>query len=343
MKAQIKPRINNDGRTKLEDVIPLSTPFIIFIDPSSLCNSRCKFCPSGYPDLIKETGRWQGKIDFELFKKIINDLREFDDKIKVLRLYKEGEPLLNDDLHRMIKYAKDSNCVEYIDTTTNGLLITEEKMKPIIDAGLDKINISVNGMSDKQFLEFSCVNISFNKYVDNIKKLYEIKKNCEIVIKTTGDFLSEDDRKKFYDIFGDYCDRIFIENAAPCWNNFDVEKKSGIKISKEKGIYNQVISNPVDICPYIFYQMCVNSDGSLSLCFLDWEHKLIIGDVKKNSLKEIWNSNLLYSYQVYNLIEKRKYLIRTACENCGQLKYGLPDNIDLYKDKILNNILDKQN
>ena len=89
MKAKIKPRINLEGRTKLETVIPLSTPFVLFVDPSSACNFRCKFCPTGDRQLIKDTGRWQGTMKFDLYTKIIDDLKEFDRPLKVLRLYKE--------------------------------------------------------------------------------------------------------------------------------------------------------------------------------------------------------------------------------------------------------------
>lgn len=329
MKAKIKPRINLDNRTKLEEVIPLSTPFVLFVDPSSLCNSKCVFCPTSYPELIKETGRFQGLMDLNLYTKIIDDLREFDKPLKVLRLYKEGEPLLHPRFADMIKYAKDSNAIGFIDTTTNGYLISKERMKPIIDNGLDRINISVNGMSDNQFEQFAGVHVNFDKYVNNIKDLYEIKKDCEIVIKATGDFLSEDDKTKFYDIFGDYCDRIFIENAMSCWDDFDVEEKSNIKISNNKGIYNQeIIATEVSTCPYIFYSTCINSDGTVSLCFLDWQHRLIIGDVRNQSLKEIWNGSLLYYYQFLNLSNERKNI--PICKNCKQLSHGLPDNIDPY-------------
>ena len=34
-------------RTRLETVIPLSTPFILYVDPSSACNLKCNFCPCG--------------------------------------------------------------------------------------------------------------------------------------------------------------------------------------------------------------------------------------------------------------------------------------------------------
>ena len=151
MKAKIKPRINLEGRTKLETVIPLSTPFILSVDPSSACNFQCKFCPTGDRQLIRSTQRWQGKMDLALFTKIINDLSEFDHPLKVLRLYKEGEPLLNPNLPDMIRYAKNSGMIDFIDTTTNGSLLTDDLSLKLVEAGLDRINISVDAMSDKQF------------------------------------------------------------------------------------------------------------------------------------------------------------------------------------------------
>lgn len=335
MKAKILPRIDLDKRTKLENVIPLPTPIIVFIDPSNICTFKCKFCPTGYTKLIKDSKRSQQYMDFNLFKKIIDDIKEFNIPLNIVRMYKEGEPLLNPNFASMIRYTKyNLNC--YIDTTTNGFLINEKRMKPIINAGLDKINISVNGMSDKQFLDFTKTKVNFDQYVENIKNLYKIKRNCEIVIKINGDYLTEDDKNKFYETFGDYCDKIFIERTVNCWADFDVEKHTNTKLDSEKGIYNQPLSN-VKVCPYIFYQICVNSDGTVSLCFLDWQHKMIIGDVRNQSLKEIWNGIEHKFYQITNLEGNREDL--SLCKNCGQLTHGMPDNIDNYanilKEKCL--------
>ena len=60
MKSEFKPRINLEGRTPLETVIPLQTPYVVFVDPASACNFICKFCPTGHRDLIDDTGRYQG-------------------------------------------------------------------------------------------------------------------------------------------------------------------------------------------------------------------------------------------------------------------------------------------
>ena len=334
MKAKIKPRINLENRTRLEEVIPLSTPMILFVDPASVCNFKCKFCPTGNPELIKETGRWQGRMDFGLYKKTIDDLKEFDGQLKVLRLYKEGEPFLNKQLADMVRYAKESEAVNYIDTTTNGYLLESRRIKPILDAGLDRINISVDGMSDEQFLEFTGVKVNFEKYVENIHNLYEIKGDCEIVIKIAGDFMTEEEKDRFFDTFGNCADRIFIENVAPCWPEFDVEDRLGVKITK--GIYDQPIGD-VNTCPYIFYSISVNSDGSISLCFLDWAHKLLIGDVRKQSLKEIWKGEALFQHQIEQLRGKRKE--NDVCRQCGQLSHCLPDNIDPYVDALTERLL----
>lgn len=325
MKAKIKPRINLENRTRLETVIPLSQPMILFVDPSSSCNFQCKFCPTGDRELIKSTGRWQGAMDFELFQRVIDDLESFDNPLKVLRLYKEGEPLMNKRFADMVKYAKESGNVQYIDTTTNGYLLDLDRIKPAIDSGLDRINISVDGLSDEQFMEFTGTKVNFERFVDNIRILYENKGDCEICIKIPGDKLREEEKQFFYQVFGDYADRISIENFAPCWPEFDIEARMDINITD--GIYGQQIGD-VDTCPYIFYSMSVNSDGSVSLCFLDWSRKLVIGDVRKQSLKEIWHSDALFNHQINHLHGKRKE--NEVCGECGQLSHCLPDNLDPY-------------
>jgi len=332
VRAEIKPRINLKGRTALQDVIPLSTPFVLFVDPSSVCNFQCGFCPTGDRDLIISTGRYQGVLKFDLYKKIIDALELFPEKIKVLRLYKDGEPLLNRNLAKMVAYAKQNGRVPYIDTTTNGTLIDPDRLGPILEAGLDKINISVYGMNREQYQIFTKFNFNFDRFIENVKWLYTNKGNCEIVIKIPRELISESQQQEFYDTFGDYCDRIFIENFAPCWPDFDVEKRTGFKISKSKGIYQQPIAY-TGTCPYIFYGMSVNAGGEVSSCFLDWERKLIAGDTRTQTLKKIWDSDFFNTLRIQNLEGRR--MEHPICSHCGQLTHCLPDNIDEYRSELL--------
>jgi len=82
---------------------------------------------------------------FDMFKKIVDDLRGFPYPVRVLRLYKEGEPLMNKRFAEMVGYARQSDKIERIDTTTNGVLLTLKTSEKVIAAGIDQINISVNG------------------------------------------------------------------------------------------------------------------------------------------------------------------------------------------------------
>jgi len=334
MKAQVKPRINLEGRTRLETVIPLETPFVIFVDPSSACNFKCTYCPTGHLDLIKDTKRYQGVLKLEIYKKIIDDLKDFKKNIKVLRLYKDGEPFLNKNLAEMINYAKNSRRVDYIDTTTNASLMTKERLKPVLDAGIDKINISIDGMNNETYESFTKTKLEFSEIVENVKWLYRNKGNTEVVVKIPADIITEKEKKDFFEVFGDYSDRIFVENFAPCWPEFDVEKHTGVKITQ--GIYQQEITE-TNTCPYIFYSFSVNADGLVSSCFLDWKRKLIIGDVRVESMKEIWNSKKMNDLRIMHLEGKRKKI--DSCGSCGQLSHCLPDNIDKFVNEIKDNLL----
>lgn len=332
MKAEIKPRIELENRTKLEEVIPLNVPFTVFVDPSDICNFKCKFCPTGDRELMKEIERNSMIMDFDLYKKVIDDLCELEKPIKVLRLYKDGEPLLNPRFADMIRYAKERGCAEQIDTTTNASLLDPEKNLEIIEAGLDRINISINGLSDESYKEFTRHNVKFDKLVENITHFYKHRKNCLVLIKMVGDNLSREEHERFYDIFGNIADRIFIEHVAPCWPTFEM---TDVAPNQSVGIYGQEISEVV-VCPYIFYSLSINSDGSVSLCFLDWGKKMVVGDIKREHFKDIWNGKKLFEYRKMHLMKERKQ--HPVCGVCGQLSHGLPDNIDPFAETLLHRL-----
>jgi len=333
LKAEFKPRIDLKNRTPLETVIPLRTPYIINIDPCDRCNFQCKFCPTGDRELMKKTqGREHGNMDFELYKKIIDDICEFEDKVKVIRLYKDGEPLMNPHFANMVRYAKESGCCNRVDTTTNASLLTPVLSDAIIDAGLDRINISVEGVNEDQYKSFSQYNIDFQKFVDNIRYFYEHRKQCEMIVKINGDILTEEEKQKFYEIFGDITDGIFVESIMDCWPTFEQKK---VQINEDRGIYNNEIRE-VLVCPYVFYSFAINADGTYSLCFLDWNRTLLLGNVKNLSVKNVWNSDELKNFQKLFLRGERKS--HPVCAECGQLRQGAPDDIDKYRDTLLEKI-----
>ena len=332
MAAEIKPRIDIDNRTQLEKVIPLNTPFTIFIDPSSGCNFQCKFCPTGDRNLIKLQKRPISQMNLDLFKKIIDNIDTFDEPIKLLRLHKEGEPLLNSNFVEMVAYAKKNKNILKVDTTTNASLLNPELNLKIIEAGLDRINISIEGINKEQYKEVANYNINMDKLISNITHFYHHKKQCEVSIKIPSNWINEEDKKYFFNTFSSISDRIFVENISNCWPNYEMKE---ITIDSQFGVFGKEKID-ISVCPYIFYSIAINSDGTVSSCCVDWQRKLILGDTKIESVKDIWLGNKLKKFQIMHLEGKRK--THPICGNCYLAASCSGDNIDLFSKKILSKI-----
>ena len=131
----------------LKDVLPLSHPLTLMIDPTNKCNFKCVFCATGDNKLLKTApNRPLQHMSLDLFKKIIDDAAAFlPNKIKRIHLFKDGEPFLNPDIIKMIKYAKNSEAVQEVDVTTNASLIDSNLADQIVLSGLDTIRISFEG------------------------------------------------------------------------------------------------------------------------------------------------------------------------------------------------------
>lgn len=326
-KAIIAPR-TIDKRPSLGPQLPLLEPHVILIDPSSACNLRCRFCPTGDPALIKQTGRFQGQLTLPVFKKLISDISQFEKPLKLLHLYKEGEPLLNKHLPEFIRLAKDSN-IQRVDTTTNGLLLTEKLSESLIESGIDQINISLNGLTPQHYLDYTQRNVNVDSLIRQIHFLCKISGSTTIYVKCIKEHLSTEEQALFFETFADYADRIYFEGLQPNWPNFSFDY---IEPDYSSGHYGQALQHR-QVCPFIFYMMVVNSDGSVSACVQDWNHELIIGDANSSSLSEIWNSEAFNKLRFAHLNhEKHKY---KNCHSCPVLKHGCLDNIDNYASSLM--------
>ena len=310
-----------ENRVPLGPSLPLSTPFVINVDPASTCNFKCRYCFHSGSDMPTK-----GIMQWSTYKRIVKDIGEFDKPIKTLRLYAFGEPLLNPHFANMVRHAKDKGVCDDVDTTTNASQLTKELSRNIIDAGLDRINISIIGMSDKRYASFSKARVDFDKLVENIAYLYENRKQCVVFIKINGNVISKGEADRFFKVFEPISDGTALEQIMDCWD--------GMKVAQvqTKSVYGGPLKN-VKVCPYIFYSFCVNFDGVVSACFLDWNRKLILGDLDNSNLKEIWEGDKFRNLRKIMLRKERATL--DVCCDCNQLVAGEPVNIDRFADVLL--------
>jgi MoaA/NifB/PqqE/SkfB family radical SAM enzyme len=266
---------------------------------------------------------------WETFTRTVDQLLEFPRKLKAIRLYGFGEPLLNKMLPEMIAYTKDRAVTEFVEFTTNGWWLNPEVNQRLIAAGLDAITISIPGLDQARSLQSCGKKIDILAYLENIENFYiRSHGKCRIHIKMTNYKAGEEDIDLFYSLFGDVCDEISVDNVVPIWPDI-----AGELVEKDKNIYRGVIE-PVQVCPYIFYHLTIHANGDVSTCFVDWQHLNAIGNVHTDTLLGIWNGWTLNQLRKDHLNGYRNN-IYTLCSNCPQLIYGQPDNIDKCAKDIL--------
>ncbi len=329
MKANNQAKIFARKRVPLQSVLPLQTPFFITVEPTNFCNLKCNFCYHYDREAIKKENLEFCHMDFDLFKKIVDDILEFPDKIKKFKFGGFGEPLLNKQLPEMIRYAKEKGIAEKIDLFTNGTLLNEFNAKELVDAGLDWVNISINGLNREQYKERCSNPIDFESMVEGIAQLYKNKKQLEIYIKLGDNGASEEDKEKFYNTFGNICDNIFVEKIVDnVWNdvNLDVKDASPVSSFGDEDGYRHV-------CTPMFIGFMINANGTVVPCCADWKHQYKLGDANTQRLVGIWNGEPLKKLHIIHLKKQREDY--DFCKNCNVPTAFTVDNIDPYTDELL--------
>jgi len=268
-------------------------------------------------------------MTLELALKCIDDLRSFDQKIKNLSFCATGEPLLNKSLPEIIQYAKTAQIAERIEFTTNASLMSNDFADKIINAGIDLIDVSIYGLDEESYFSQTKARIHFDKFINNLTYLYKIKNSCKIIIKIVDTALTgEADKIRFTNIFSDLCDSLSIEHVVPMWYGMDSADNSEESCDR---FFNKAVRKR--LCPFSFYTLKVAPDGKVSPCCADWQQKLIMGDVREQTLYDIWHSDTFRTFHINQLENGRNNI--TPCSCCSYPDYCALDDIDAYSDKIL--------
>src|SRR5882757_8575187 len=120
-------------------------PVSISFEPTTSCNLRCPECPSGLRAFTRPTGM----LEDSFFKQTIDDIYK---DLLYLIFYFQGEPFLNPDFLKMVKYAHDKGI--YTATSTNAHYLTDEKAKQTVESGLDRLIISIDGTTQDVYQQY---------------------------------------------------------------------------------------------------------------------------------------------------------------------------------------------
>jgi radical SAM protein with 4Fe4S-binding SPASM domain len=238
-----------------------------------------------------------------------------------------GEPLANPQIVDMYKYARDLNIAERLELTTNGALLTKEKSLALVDSGITRIIVSLQGINAESYKKTVGVSVDFDKFYDNLSFLFANRKNCKIHLKAVDTALGDNEEEKFFEMFSPIADTINIDRTMPLFANVDYD--SDIKSRASSNI--QGVGNKIKTCPIVFYMMFVMPDGRVLAC-CDYDGP-IIGNVFETPLNQIWGGAKHKALMKSLLRDKT---MPSYCKTCTQKEsQTMPeDDIENYREKI---------
>ncbi len=132
--------LRNSDRPPLKRLLPLDVPLSIYIEPTNVCNFRCKCCPRSLKEYHSASGG-NHMLDMKVFTRLGEELA-CSAVTKVVRFYMVGEPLLNKNLPLMIEAVKSAG-ISRTELTTNGTLLEGKMAHKLVSSGLDYIRVSI--------------------------------------------------------------------------------------------------------------------------------------------------------------------------------------------------------
>ncbi len=293
-------------------------PAVIQVQTINRCNAACRMCPYPYTTHQEE----ERVMSDQVWEKIIQECAQ-ESSFKILVPMSKNEPLLDAKLpQRINQFRKIAQPHQITELVTNGELLDAKRMKELIDNGLDLITVSLNA-TNKATYEKTMHTLSWEKVQSNIKEIEAMdlsKINVFVRLIRQKDnyqevksFKSHWKRKGFNVlIYG-------VNNRSGAVKKFEQLLEPLNWFQRFKRIILGKLSQKIfPVCPYSFSMGNILANGDMPLCVNDWHNHEILGNVKEQTIKEIYNSPR--ANRLRGLMCQGRYNEIAPCKNCSLWK-----------------------
>ena len=274
------------------------------------CNLRCPMCTWAVEDAAEKKEDW---FTFEDYKKVIDEAVSIG--TKSIRLCYINEPLIRQDIDQFIKYAVDAGILDVL-ITTNGTLLTKQMSKKLIEAGLTKINVSLDAVTNEIYDKIR-VGGNLDVTVQNIHDFLDIRKEMNKKLpKITLTFVTSKINFHEYDEFvSNWKDKVDSLGIQHLQNPFGEGRFEDEKMGEDIILKRSPIPEKFH-CSEPFKRLTLRSNGDTLPCCSFYAVDLVIGNWKENSLEEIWNNDKMK--ELREIHKTGDYQKNNVCKNCVQ-------------------------
>jgi len=282
-------------------------PKFLQIENTNICNARCIMCPH------TSMKRKQKIMDQKKFEKTIKRVLKDYPSIKTIIITGFGEPLIDKEIVKKIKFINRLYPKLQIDIYTNASLLDKKIAEELLKTKLHKINFSING-TKKTYKKM--MGLNYNKTVKNvlnfIKRRKELKKKWPLVnISLMILKENEKDVEEFQKFWINKADSVMIYPPSN-W------------AGKQK--INFAVQTPFKIkrwaCNALWQYITIDVEGNLIMCCRDYESKIKLGNILNKNAKEIFEGKKINDIRKRQLEGDFSMPICNRCDNSFDSSLG---------------------
>lgn len=274
-------------------------PRYMQIETTIICQAKCWFCPQ------KKATRRPLVMDMAVIEKILDETKGLGITYRPFIL---NEPFADKRMPEIIKMIKKDSTAR-VEFNSNGELVTPAIAEKVLDAGVDVMRFSVDGITKQTFDETRGIN--FDKVYAHVGNFLERARTTNHPVKIEVRMIrlpgTENEQKEFKKYWEDRgAQVVFTDLYSYPWEG-----------------QTESIAKP---CMKILDETFIYVDGRVTLCCWDSAERAIVGDVKTENLLDIWNGKKMKEYRDLLAYGKRKDI--NLCSKCDAYK-----NLDFNKIK----------
>jgi len=290
-------------------------PISISFEPTTSCNLRCPECPSGLRSFTRPTGM----LTRALFEQSIDQLA---DTLTYLTFYFQGEPYLHPSFLDMVRYASDRGI--YTATSTNAHYLKDDVARQTVESGLDRLIISIDGTTQDTYSAYR-VGGTLEKVMEGARNIMAWKKKLRsktphvvfqfLVVKPNEHQIPEVyalAHKLGVDQVALKTAQIYdYEHGSPLIPTQDVYSRYRRQADGTYTVKNKLMNH----CWKMWQGCVITWDGKVVPCCFDKDAHYVLGDLSRQSFREIWYGEAYQQFRA-TLLRSRQEI--EMCKNCTE-------------------------
>ena len=263
-------------------------PRAIQIETNLACNAECPFCPFVHLE------RGPKFMEDWIWQKIVEETRGLG---ITYRPFLINEPLSEKRLPEIIRTMKQDSTAR-VEINTNAGLLNDKRAREILTAGIDLVRFSVDGFSRETYAP-ARPGVDYDAVVRNVNHFMELRESggysCYVEMRMIDLPENRHEQAAYLEYWTPRVDDVLV---VPLYRwPWEGQEKP--------------VQKP---CLKILDEMFFYTDGTAPLCCWDSAGRGLVGDVKKESVLEIWNGPVMKAMRV--LLDRGRRDLIHLCSRC---------------------------